>query len=383
MIFLTYESLIHAVKPFLKIVVYPAWDSVNFSKTQRLIHQMNNLKTTNILLLIIAVPLVFFLLKILSFIFIPLVAAMFIALLFLPMMRWLKKKRVPKAVSLGIVVLIIVVFFKIMGELIQLSSREIMATDNEFFSKAKDKLTTLVVNLEAFFGVDFLKGEDVLGSLFQKETIVKNFAPTMGFVTDTLSMTLMVLFFMILLLAGSIDMQKVLNDVVLRQPVSSVKTFMKVEKELIKFIKVKFFVSLLTGIGISLACWGFGVSFPVFWGLFAFLINFVQMIGSVITVVLLAIFAFVEIESGSVLFFFILTTTGVQALFGGVLEPIFMGKSFAINVVTILVMLMLWGYLWGVPGLIMSIPITVFLKIISDKFEQTKIISGLISGKPR
>lgn len=344
---------------------------------------MNNLKTTNILLLIIAVPLVFFLLKILSFIFIPLVAAMFIALLFLPMMRWLKKKRVPKAVSLGIVVLIIVVFFKIMGELIQLSSREIMATDNEFFSKAKDKLTTLVVNLEAFFGVDFLKGEDVLGSLFQKETIVKNFAPTMGFVTDTLSMTLMVLFFMILLLAGSIDMQKVLNDVVLRQPVSSVKTFMKVEKELIKFIKVKFFVSLLTGIGISLACWGFGVSFPVFWGLFAFLINFVQMIGSVITVVLLAIFAFVEIESGSVLFFFILTTTGVQALFGGVLEPIFMGKSFAINVVTILVMLMLWGYLWGVPGLIMSIPITVFLKIISDKFEQTKIISGLISGKPR
>ena len=342
---------------------------------------MNDRKTTNVLLLIIAVPLVFYLLKTLSFIFIPLVSAMFIALLFLPMMRWFKKKKVPKVVAIGVVILIITVFLKLMGELIQLSSREILATDNAFFEKAKAQLTSLLISVETFFGVSFLKGEDVLGSLIQKETVMKNFAPTVGFITDTLSMTLMMVFFVILLLAGSVDMQKVLNDMVLKQPISSVKTFMKVEKELIKFVKVKFIISLLTGVGIGLACWGFGVSFPVFWGLFAFVINFLQMIGSVITVVLVSIFAFVELEAGSMLVFFILTATGVQALFGGVLEPIFMGKSFSINVISILIMLMLWGYIWGIPGLIMSIPITVFLKILSEQFSHTRIISELLSGR--
>ncbi len=326
---------------------------------------------------------VFYLLKTLSFIFIPLVSSMFIALLFLPLMRWFKKKRVPKILSITIVILIIATFFKLSGELIQLSSREILATDNVFFEKAKLKLTTLLNSLEVFFGIDFLQGEDTLGSLIEKDTVIKNFAPTVGFITDTVSMTLVTIFFVVLFLAGSIDMQKVLNSTILKQHFSSVKTFMKIEKELITFIKVKFFLSLFTGIGIGIACWGFGVSFPIFWGLFAFMINFLQMIGSVITVVLLAIFAFVEIEAASVLFLFVLTTTAIQTLFGGVLEPIFMGKSFSINVITILIMLMLWGYVWGIPGLIMSIPITVFLKILFDQSERTKVISELISGKSR
>ncbi len=341
---------------------------------------MDQRKTTNILLLILVVPLVFYLLKTLSFIFIPLFSSMFIALLFLPMMRWLKKKGVPKVLSIVIVILIIASFFKLSGELIQLSSREILATDNAFFEKAQGKLTTLVTSIEVFFGIDFLKGEDMLGSFIQKDTIIRNFAPTIGFISDTLSMTLVTVFFVVLLLAGSVDMQKVLNSTILKQQFASVRTFMKVERDLIKFIKVKFFISLLTGLGIGIACWSFGISFPIFWGLFAFVINFLQMIGSVITVVFLAIFAFVEVEAASMLLLFILTCTGVQVIFGGILEPIFMGKSFSINVITILIMLMLWGFVWGIPGLIMSIPITVFLKILFDQNPNTQLISELLSG---
>ncbi len=340
---------------------------------------MNDRKTTNLLLLIIVIPLVFFLLKTLSFIFIPLISAMFIALLFLPMMRWLKRRKVPKVLSLLLVVLIIAVFFKLFGEVLQLSSREILSADNAFFDKMKEKLTTLVVSLENFFGVDFLQGETVLASFIQKENIVKSFAPTLGFVTDTLTMTLSAAFFVILLLAGSVDVQKLLNETILKKQFESIKTFRKIEKDLIKFVKVKFFISLFTGIGIGIMCWAFGVSFPIFWGLFAFAINFLQLVGSVISVVCLAIFSFVEIESTSMLLFFVLSISGVQVLFGGILEPIFMGKSFSINVITILIMLMLWGYIWGVPGLIMSIPITVFLKIMLEKSPRTKTIASLIS----
>ena len=122
------------------------------------------------------------------------------------------------------------------------------------------------------------------------------------------------------------------------------------------------------------------MSFPIFWGLFAFVINFVQMIGSVISVVLLSLFAFVELEFTGFLFFFILTITLVQVLMGGVLEPVFMGKSFSINVITILIMLMFWGYIWGIPGMILSIPLTVFIKIIFEQYPNTKIIADLMSG---
>jgi predicted PurR-regulated permease PerM len=146
---------------------------------------------------------------------------------------------------------------------------------------------------------------------------------------------------------------------------------------------VKFLVSALTGLFTGLACVFFDVSFPIFWGLFAFLINFVQMVGSFISVILLSIFAFVELDPTSTLFFFILSISGVQVLFGAILEPVFMGKSFSINVIAVLIMLMLWGFIWGIPGLIMAIPITVFIKIILEQFPGTKVIASLLSGPQR
>jgi predicted PurR-regulated permease PerM len=103
------------------------------------------------------------------------------------------------------------------------------------------------------------------------------------------------------------------------------------------------------------------------------------MVGSFVSVILLSIFAFVELDPTSILFFFVLSITLVQVLFGGILEPIFMGKSFSINVITILVMLMLWGFIWGIPGLIMSIPITVFVKIILEQYPKTKTLAKLMS----
>lgn len=342
---------------------------------------MNDLKTTNRLLLIIVIPLVFYLLKILSFIFIPLVFSMFITLLFLPMMRWLQKKKVSKPISILIVVLVIAGILKIGGALVRLSSKEILSTKAEFIEKAEFKGRTLIFSIEEFLEMDYRKDGNLLGPFLQEDSLIKNFGTTLDFVGNIVTMILMTAFFVILWLAESINIQKVLNDTLLKGKHSSIKTFMKIEKDLITFIKVKFLVSLLTGIGIGLACYFFGVSFPIFWGLFAFVINFVQMIGSVISVVLLAIFALVELDPTSTLFFFILSITGVQVLFGSIVEPIFMGKSFSINIITVLVMLMLWGYIWGVPGLIMAIPLTVTLKIILEQFPQTKIIANLLSGK--
>lgn len=341
---------------------------------------MKDLKTTNMLLLVIVIPLTFYLLKILSFIFVPLAFSMFFALLFLPLMRWLNKINSPKPLNIFLVILIIIGILKLGGELIQISTHEIIAADGAFFEKAETKLVSLIVSIESFFGIQRMAGDNVLVHYFQENNALKNVGTTLNFISDTITMTLMTAFFVILLLSESINFQKLLNSTILKQKYSSVKTFMKIEKDIIKFVKVKFIISAFTGIGFGLACYFFDISFPIFWGLFAFAINFVQMVGSVISVVLLSLFAIVELDPTGTLLFFILTITAIQILMGGILEPIFMGKSFSINVITVLVMLMLWGYIWGIPGLIMAIPITVFIKIILEQFPKTHVISSLMSG---
>jgi predicted PurR-regulated permease PerM len=302
---------------------------------------------------------------------------MFIALLFLPLMRWLGKRGVPKFLSIGIVILLILLGLGLIAQLIQLSGQQMMSSDSTFFAEANDRLLMLKETLEEFLKIDLEKNGSLMSQVIANIGVGKAF----GFIGNLLSMTLTTAFFTVLWLAESINVQKLMNATILKQRHTSVKTFLKIENDLIKFIKVKFLVSLGTGIGIGLACVYFDVSFPIFWGLFAFVINFVQMIGSFISVIALSIFAFVEIQFMGTLFFFILSITMVQVIFGAILEPIFMGKSFSINIIAVLVMLMFWGFIWGIPGMIMSIPITVFIKIILEQFPNTKVIASLLSGK--
>jgi len=341
---------------------------------------MRDIRTTNILLLVIAVPVIFYLLKILSFIFIPLFGSMFIALLFLPLMRWLEKRRMPKVGSLLVAVSLLVGIIFVGSLLIQISSKEIMQTDEVFLNKANEKITTAILTVEDFFGMTKEHSSNVLLDYFQNNKSSFNAGKILGFANRTITMILMTLFFVVLLLAGSVNLQVIMKDILFRQEFASIKTFIIIEKDIYKFLIVKFLMSLFTGIGFSLACYLFDVSFPIFWGVFAFAINFVQMIGSVIAVIVITLFAFVEIESPTTLFLFFSVVGGTEILFGAILEPIFMGKTFSINVIAILVMLMFWGYLWGVPGMIMSIPITVLLKIILERFPRTQRIAKLLAG---
>jgi len=342
---------------------------------------LKDLRTTNMLLVVIIIPIVFYFLKILGFIFVPLVLAMFIALLFLPLMRWLRKKNVPQPVSIVIVIVILLAVFRLSAALIQLATHEIVSMDTGFLERAEVKLLGLVVLIEEFLGLSRLQDESVLAHYFENNNILGKVGPTLDFIGSTVSMILITSFFVVLLLADSLNIEKLLNSTLFKVKYASIKNFRIIEKDIIKFVLVKFFVSALTGIGFSVACLFFDISFPIFWGLFAFSINFVQVIGSIISVLLLSLFAFIEMDPSGTLLLFILIISAVQIVMGGVLEPVFMGKTFSINIITILIMLMFWGYIWGVPGLIMAIPITVFIKVNLNQFPRYKIVSDLMSGK--
>ncbi len=232
-------------------------------------------------------------------------------------------------------------------------------------------------------GLDQSNGESTIKGILKSDKIeqfiLDNFTITISFIQSTVVNILMTLFFLMLLLAGSLNFKDILQSTLFTGGTQSVKTFMKVERSVSDFLKVKIFVSLLTGIAFGIIAWSLGISFPLFWGLLAFVINFVQMVGSVVSTVLVMIFAFIEIESPGTLLLAAILFTGAQVLFGAVLEPIFMGRSFSINIIVVLVMLMFWGFIWGVPGLILSIPLTVLFKTILNEFEGGKKFAKLMS----
>jgi predicted PurR-regulated permease PerM len=339
------------------------------------------LKTIRILLTFLVVPLVVYILKLLSFIFIPLFFAFFFALLFSPVLRWLNDKKIPKTGSLAIVTLIIIVSLTSMFKIGQLATDEVLNTDQEFWNVAGIKINTLLKDTEQLLGIR-LRNNDFKTIVQNKEVVDavrNNLGSVVKSVQSAVTTILMTVFFLILLLTGSMNFQKVMHDTLFKSRLSSIKTFLRIEKSIVTFIKVKTVTSLFTGIGFGLSCYFFGVSFPLLWGLLAFLLNYIQLLGSLIVTALLTIFAFVEINSlGSLVLFGLLLLT-VQIFFGSVLEPIFMGQSFKINTIVVLVMLMLWGYLWGIPGLVLSIPITVTVKTLLEQFPTTEAIAKILS----
>jgi len=135
---------------------------------------------------------------------------MFLALLFLPLMRWLGKKNIKKPISLLIVILIIAIFFKIGGELVHYSSKELMSVDNTFIEKAETKLSNLVITVENYFGIERAKNTNALTHYLKKEVFTKHIGSTLNFLSSTLSMILMTAFFLVLWLLESINIQKVL-----------------------------------------------------------------------------------------------------------------------------------------------------------------------------
>lgn len=285
---------------------------------------------------------------------------------------------VPKVLRIVVAILTMGLLGTVTFMILDLSSQEILSTKDQFVEAAQIKIKNSATTLQNYFGLEVYNGSETADSSLKQDLALAYTKPVLKFIGNLLPQLLMTLFFVVLWLAESVNFENVMNSTIFKKRFSSIKIFRRIEKDIIKFIRVKVLVSLGTGIGTGLACYFFDVSFPIFWGIFGFAINFIQMIGSFITVILCSIFAFVELESTSTLIFFVSSLAGIQVLFGSILEPVYMGKSFSLNIIVVLIMLMFWGFIWGVPGMIMSIPLTVFIKIVFEQFDRTKTIAKLM-----
>jgi predicted PurR-regulated permease PerM len=147
------------------------------------------------------------------------------------------------------------------------------------------------------------------------------------------------------------------------------------------YLTVKTFVSLLTGVLSAAALALIGVDYPVFWGFIVFLFNYIPTIGSMLAVLFPAALALVQFDTSSEFFVVVLLLGGLQFLIGNLLEPKLMGSSLNLSGLVILISLAFWGSIWGITGMILSVPMTVVILIICSNFHSTRTIAILLSSK--
>ncbi len=336
-----------------------------------------DIKIIKISLLIIASVVVLFILRLFSFIFIPFFLALFIAILLLPILNWFESKKIPPWLGIIIIVVASALFIWINVIVLQKTSVELYQSKAEILAEANYKINPLLIKVQHFLGIESV-AEANSNTIDFKALVEEHSVKLLSQISTFVTRLFMTLFFLALFLTGAHHFEVFLNSVS-NNDEDSIHVFREIKGSLNGFIKVKFLTSLLTGIGFGLVVMFFGVKFALFWGLMTFLLNFIQLIGSFFITAVLLLFGFVEIQSTGTFLVFGSLLVGLQMLIGGILEPIFMGKSFHINTISVLISLAVWGFIFGIAGLVLAIPITVFLKIILDRIPATQTLAKLLS----
>jgi AI-2 transport protein TqsA len=155
----------------------------------------------------------------------------------------------------------------------------------------------------------------------------------------------------------------------------------KMDHSISNYIALKTITSLLTGFLSYLTLLLIGIEAPVFWAFLIFVLNFIPTIGSLIATLFPTVFAvlqFGEFTQG----FMVLAIIGtIQMIVGNFIEPKLMGNTLNISPLVVFLTLAIWGVMWGITGMLLSVPITVIIIIILSEFPNTKPIAILLSQK--
>jgi len=155
----------------------------------------------------------------------------------------------------------------------------------------------------------------------------------------------------------------------------------RVDVSIGRYLALKTLVSLLTGI-LSFAVLKFiGVDGAAFWAFLIFIMNFIPTIGSLIATIFPTIFALLQFGEFAPAIWVLVIVSGIQFLVGNLIEPKLMGDSMNLSSLVVILALSLWGALWGITGMVLSVPITVVMLIVFSEIPSTRPLAMLLSEK--
>ncbi len=345
-----------------------------------------NIKIIKIILAIFLIILIAYLLKTLAFLFIPLAFALFLTLLVLPVLQKFKKIKIPYFVTLIVIFLFVFISARGISWLIEDTTKQILSESDKISTQFTEKINPVISKAEIWLGTEIIEDD----SNFVKDNI-ENVVTSKGFGNAIKSLLgtaknfvqslFITLFFFFLVLSSTLHYKQKIKQFSGGRTNNYVEMFEEVVKSLGVFLRVKTIVSLFTGVFFTVIAYIFDVDFPLFWGFITFIVNYIQLLGSVASTIVVAIFGFLQIDTMAAWALFALCLTSTQILFGSILEPIFMGKSFSINTIFIIISLFIWGYLWGISGMILSIPILTLIKIYLDYSDNYQFLGRILGER--
>jgi predicted PurR-regulated permease PerM len=125
------------------------------------------------------------------------------------------------------------------------------------------------------------------------------------------------------------------------------------------------------------------LQFAFFWGFIGFIFNFLPVVGAIIGLVPVFAMGIIQFDSIYTAIGLNLAAYGYHFLLASVIEPIFMGNRTSLNTIVVIMGLLFWGYLWGIYGMFLSVPMMVLTKVILSQIEGTEIIVRLMGSRSK
>lgn len=338
--------------------------------------------TKNISLNIILLFLILYVLKTTQNICLPFVIALFFWCIIYIIDRsfkdlFLKKLHLPQWTTyttkpLSIITIATIVYFIVIG--IKTNINDVSKT----FSLYQQNITILIDKVMTYFHITSLNAKTIIQNINIPKLInhiVQNFA---GFVSST-AMILVYILFLIL------EEKSLVNKLPLlckdKKNLNTIKNvFTKIFSKIRTYMLVKFFTSFLTAIISYIIMKSVNLDFSLFWAILMFLLNFIPTVGSIVASIFPILLSLLQFNDTLVPF--TIVSIGIivtQLIIGNIIDPKLTGNSLNLSPLVLILSLVIWGYIWGIMGMFLSVPIMIILTIILHEIPQTKKIAVLLT----
>jgi predicted PurR-regulated permease PerM len=302
--------------------------------------------------------------------------SIFAALLFTPLVRWLKRKGIPGGLSVILVISLFVIIVAILGLMvaeaaIQFGKQIPIYQLNliGFIDALTRYIPSQYLSLEGKFSLNsILRGIATVVISVMKSAIngLVNAGTTAGIIILTAAF---------LLIDASNAPEKIESE--LENQSELQRRMSKFSKNLVGFIVIRAETNLITAVGITIVFLIAGIEFAILWGVLIFLLSYIPYIGLVIAAIpptMLALFNYGPIGALVIL----IVIFGFDAIAENVIFPSLAGKGLRLSPAFLFIALIYWNYVLGTAGVLLSIPLTIVVKIILESFEETKWMARLM-----
>jgi AI-2 transport protein TqsA len=325
--------------------------------------------------------LVYVILKELQSVMLPLIVAVIIAVIFEPFHRWLQTKRIPGFASIIIIVIIILIISNITSLFVITS----FSSFKDAIPRYQEKFVLMYANFSAwvensyYFKAYFAKSVN-LNSLVTGERVGSLMEGILSGVLGLFGNYVLILIYVVFLLTEMGSVRDRVRLAFSKENSSRISVIIEnIFTDVKKYLVGKTLINLTHAVLVYIILLLFGADFAIVWGFLTFFMAFIPNIGPFFATILPFAAVLIQFDStgSAIVLLILLVVTGF--VMGNVVEPKIFGNTLNLSPFLILASLIFWGYLWGIMGMLLSVPILSMIKITLSKFDSTRPVSILMS----